>query len=786
MRIKRLALFRHAVPWHNNSARVAFVAVVLFFMSAPVAAAPPAPFSTFLVANATVQGMGHDAAGNIFVLGTVTNSPIPGRATSLFAARLDPNATTAAYFVYLGSGSADQAAALAVDGQGNAYITGSTTSNDFPVTSGFSGPFQSGAVPFVIKLDPNGAVVYATLFAGAVAAIPTAIAVDSAGNVVISGIGLRSYTPTSAVFSSNGLNDSLFAAKLDPSGTKVLFAALGVGGSQIALGPQGDIFLAGTAPSTPFPPYPTAPGAYQTTFSPICLPGGLFGCDYSSPQHVTRLSADGTQLIYSTFLTGPSGAENSGLAVDSAGNAYVTGTATTYYPAATTDYPYTVTPGAGDRIGMFLSKLDPTGSKLLWSVQQGGSSLALDADGNLVVGGYSLTGPAYNGFGPAPPPAGNTPAACLPNGTTVSSSAYVQRFNALDGSTIATQLLSTTVSFSAIPAVAVEPDGRILLAGDSAYPDVPLSPGVVFSEAAAQPTAQGLFLAAFDLSQPAAGPQLGCVTYAATLALVGPVAPGQLVTLFGYELGPQAGVSGFASNQTSFPTSLANVQVTFDGVPAPLLYVSSSQINAQVPFEVASNASTVMTVSVAPDSASAYSTAATRMFAVAGSSPSLFVDMSVPPANCSPLAFSFSGFASLVALNSDGSLNGCGNPAKPGSTVTVFLNGVAAMPNGSFPFTGSITGPNPGPIASQVDVRGGSALVSNGDVASLAAGPLFAVPGSIAGVDQLAIQLPASAASGLQAVSLAVTINGVPAAPLAYEPQTAPATQQVVIVWVEQ
>lgn len=780
MRITRLASLRHAVLRHNNSACVAFVAAAIVLIAGPLVASAPAPFSTFLVANASVQGMGHDAAGNIYVLGTVTNSPIPGRATSLFAARFDPNATTTAYFVYLGTGN-EVVGALAVDAQGNAYITGYTTSNDFPVTSGFSGRLSSGAAPFVIKLDPNGAVVYATLFAGAVAADPMAIAVDSTGSVVISGIGLQAYTPTSAVF----LSDDLFVVKLDPSGTKVVFAALGVAGSKIALGPQGDIFLAGTEPGGLYP-YPTTPGAYQTTFTSICLPG-LFGCNFSSPQHVTRLSADGTQLIYSTFLTGPSGASNSGLAVDSAGNAYVTGMATTYVTGATTvttDYPYTVTPGAGDRVGLFLTKLDPTGSNLLWSVPQGGTSLALDADGNPVVGGYSLTGPAHSAYGLAPPPAGNTPAACLPNGTTVSSSVYVQRFSAQDGSVAATQLLSATVSLSALPALAVEPDGRILLAGNSTYPDVPLSPGVVFSQAAAQRAVPGVFLAAFDLSTPAAGPQLSCVTDAATLALVGPVAPGQLVTLFGYELGPQTGVSGSAPNQTSFPTSLANVQVTFDGLPAPLLYVSSSQINAQVPFEVAPQASTVMTVSVAPDSTSAYSTAATRLFAVAGSNPSLFIDTSVPPPNCVPLAFS--GFASLVALNSDGSLNGCGNPAKPGSTVTVFLNGVAAEPNGFFPITGSITVSNTGPLGNEVDVRGGSALAPNGDVASLAAGPLFPVPGSIAGVDQLAIQLPGTAASGLQAVSLAVAINGIPAAPFAYNPQTASAIQQEVIVWVEQ
>jgi uncharacterized protein (TIGR03437 family) len=756
-------------------------------MAWPAAASAPAPFSTFFQAIDSLQGMGHDAAGNIFVVGTVNNSPIPGHGMDLVAARFDPNATTVGYFVYLGGSGTDQAAAMAVDAQGNAYITGSTTSTDFPVTSGFSG--SSAAVPFAIKLNPTGAVEYATLFAGAVSAVPTAIAADSSGNVIISGIGLRGYTPTSAVFSSNGLNDDLFVIKLDPSGTKVVFADLGISGSQIALGPQGDIFLAGTAPGEPFPPYPTTPGAYQPTFTSICLPGGMFGCDYSSPQHITHLSADGTQLIYSTFLSGPSGANNAGLAVDSAGNAYVTGIATMFVAGATTsisDYPYTAAPGAGERTGLFLTKLDPTGSKLLWSVPQGGNSLALDADGNPVVGGYW-----GNGFGYLPPPpTGNTPAPCLPNGTaaypTVMSVAYVQRFSAQNGANAAIQLLSGATQ-ATTNAIAVEPDGRILLAGGSYLPDVSITPGVVFSVAPTQPpTVPGVFLAAFDLSRPAGGPQLSCVSDSATLAMVGPVAPGQLLTLFGFELGPQTGVSGFPSGPSWFPNSLANVQVTFDGVPAPLLYVSSGQINLQVPFEVAQNPSTVMTISIAADSAGAYSVAASRTFAVAKSLPSLFVNPSVSPATCDP-RLAGAAVVAAVALNSDGSQNGCGNPAKPGSQVTVFLNGVAALVGGglSFPATGSITAPNPEPFINQVAVAGGplSPPDFREGTLSLAAGPLFAVPNSIVGLNQLAVGLPASTVSGLQEVSLAVAIDGIPAAPFLVNNV---AYGFEVIVWVKQ
>ena len=563
-----------------------------------------------------------------------------------------------------------------------------------------------------------------------------------------------------------------FVTKLDPSGAQVLFSAVGVGGSQIALGPQGDIWVAGNTHSFSPPSYPTTSGAFQTTFTPAesCTTGSPMPlCFLADEQYVTHLSADGSKLIYSTFLTGSSGASNSGLAVDSAGNAYLTGATTS------SDYPFTAAPGAGDRPGFFLTKLDPTGSGVLWSVRQGGNLLALDAGGNPSVGG-DFYSPAPNAppleTSPPPPETGNTPAGCLPNGTTVLSVVYLQRFNTQDGSTAATQLLTATHATTG--AMSVEPDGRVLLAGYTYFPDIPLSPGVVFDQALTQRTVPGTYLAAFDLSQTAAGPQLGCVTDSATIAPIGPVAPGQLLTLLGYELGPQTGVSGFAAGQASLPTSLANVQVMFDGIPAPLLYVSAGQINVQVPFEVAQEASTVMSVLIAPDSTGAYATVATRMFALAASSPSMFLDTSVVLANCDPRLDGSVVFAA-IALNSDGSPNECGNPASPGSVVTVFLNGVAAMLGGSFPATGSITGSATNAFGSQVDVRGGAD--------SLAAGPLYPAPGTIAGVNQLAIRLPATATSGLQEVYLEMAINGIIAAPFAWDGPTL--YQTPVIVWVK-
>jgi len=744
MQINRLAFFRAIPAGCGDSVLVAFVAVGILFISCP-AHGSPGPFSTFLQQKAgTPQAVGHDAAGNIIAVWN-SDSAIPGHGMDLVAAKFDASAANLLYFVELGGSGGDTVAtALAVDAQGNAYITGATGAANFPVTTGFNGQAPANtAYPFAVKLSPGGTIVYATLYAGAAAAEPLAIAADSSGDAVISGLATTAYTATAgAVSVADAACGSCepFVTKLDPSGSKILFSAVGVGGGQVVLGPQGDIFIAGSTSSAA---YPTTAGAYQTSFTPSVVCGSEGFCMPSSVPYVSRLSADGSKLVYSTLLSG-SEATCFGLAVDSAGDAYVTGT------TSFQDYPFTPA-SPGDRPGLFLAKLDPSGSRVLWSVKQGGTALALDASGNPIVGGSFLPTTIPASYSPAqtfppPPPTGSTPVECLPNGITVRSMAYVQRFSAQDGSTLATQLLSATQATA--NAVTIEPDGRVVLAGRTSFPDVPLSAGVVFSNSVAQRTASGGFLAAFDLSQTAAGPQLGCVLDAATLLPIGPVAPGQLISLFGSQLGPDTGVA--APDPTSPPASLSNVQVSFDGVPAPLLYVSSRQVNVQAPPAVMQDllqqGSTVMTVSI--DSHPVL----TRMFAVTGSSPSVFGSTyGGTRAGCpavSPVWFQ------AIALNSDGSVNSCANPAPPGSAVTLFLHGAG--------------------------VSSGQIGVSAGPV-SLAAGPLLQAPGMIDGVDMLAVALPQTDLAGLQPVPLAISAGDTPAAPFVY---SGGAFQEPVVVWM--
>jgi hypothetical protein len=98
-------------------------------------------------------------------------------------------------------------------------------------------------------------------------------------------------------------NSQPFVTKLDPTGTKILFTAVGVGGSQIPPGSPGDIFVEG---STANNQYPTSPGAFQTSFAPSLTCGSEGFCMPSAVPYVTHLSADGSKLLYSTFLGGSS------------------------------------------------------------------------------------------------------------------------------------------------------------------------------------------------------------------------------------------------------------------------------------------------------------------------------------------------------------------------------------------------------------------------------------------------------------------------------------------------
>jgi hypothetical protein len=288
---------------------------------------------------------------------------------------IDP---TLAFSTFLGGSNADMGFGIAVDSAGNSYITGGTISTNFPVTPGAFQTMRAGLAEFdafVTKLNPTGtAVVYSTYFGGSTRDMANDIAIDGAGNAHITGLTDSSDLPTTpGAFRTTpvGSDDfDAFAIKLNATGTALVYSTyLGpITGIGIAVDSAGNAFITGQATGG----YPTTPGAFQTVL------GG------SSDAFLTKLNSTGTALIYSTFLGGAGLDVGTKVAVDSAGNAYVTGEAGSGFP---------VTPGAfqtlfGGNRDAFVTKLNPTGTALIYSTYVGGNDvdfangIAINASGN--------------------------------------------------------------------------------------------------------------------------------------------------------------------------------------------------------------------------------------------------------------------------------------------------------------------------------------------------------------------------------------------------------------------
>ena len=309
-----------------------------------------------------------DGSGNAYLTGLTLSTDFPttagafeetfnGGSADAFVTKLDASGAALVYSTYLGGSGQDWGHGIALDGSGNAYLTGMTDSTDFPTTAGaFDESFNGGSNDvFVTKLAADGtALLYSSYLGGDGDDQGYVIAVDGAGNAHLTGLtGSTTDFPTTAgAFDEtyNGGYDA-FVTKLNASGAALVYSTY-LGGSGfdfgygIAVDSGGSAYVTGYTGSTDFP---TTAGAFDETYN-----GGL-------DAFVTKLDASGAALVYSTYLGG-SGQEyrcTGGplIAVDGAGNAYVTGV------TSSTDFP--TTPGAFDGTfdeqDAFVTKLERDG-----------------------------------------------------------------------------------------------------------------------------------------------------------------------------------------------------------------------------------------------------------------------------------------------------------------------------------------------------------------------------------------------------------------------------------------
>jgi len=289
------------------------------------------------------------------------------------------------FSTYLGGTVADQAWAIAVDAQGNSYITGYTASSDFPTLNAYQPVSGGQGDAFVSKFAPDGALVYSTYLGGNYLDVATAIAVDAQGSAYVTGwTGSVDFPLVNALDPTYNGSWDAFVAKLAPDGQSLVYSTyLGGTGEEnadaIAVDASGSAYLTGETQSTDLP----LVNAFQTQL------GG------SEDAFVAKLSPAGDALVYSTYLGGALGGETGlGVAVDAAGEAHVTGWTTAG------DFP---TANAFQRSlrgiwDVFVAKLGAAGDTLVYSTFLGGNdveyvdegrAIALDAEGTAYVTGFT-------------------------------------------------------------------------------------------------------------------------------------------------------------------------------------------------------------------------------------------------------------------------------------------------------------------------------------------------------------------------------------------------------------
>ncbi len=318
--------------------------------------------------------------------------------------------TALVYSTYLGGIYDEDGWGIAVDGGGNAYVTGRTLSDDFPTTDGaFDSSFNGGwSDAFVAKLDATGALVYSTFLGGGGTGgedeIGLGIAVDSSGNAYVTGYtGSSDFPTTDEAYDRiyNGGWSDAFVAKLNASGSGLVYATF-LGGSPetdivggrpegdhgygIAVDALGNAYVTGKTSS---PDFPTTTGT------------SLHG---SFDAFVAKLDPAGSALVYATFLGGKDEDAGRDIAVDGIGNAYVTGwTKSPDFPTTRKSFQPVFAGGKKRECSRlnycpseaFVAKLDPSGANLLYGTFLGGSGrdfgrgIAVDASGNTYMTGYT-------------------------------------------------------------------------------------------------------------------------------------------------------------------------------------------------------------------------------------------------------------------------------------------------------------------------------------------------------------------------------------------------------------
>jgi uncharacterized protein (TIGR03437 family) len=649
-----------------------------------------------------------DSQGNVYVAGS-QSPPNSGFGTA-FVSKWSPDGSQLLYTTSFGGSGLTNATAIAVDSEGSAYVAGYTSSPDFPVSSNavqktLAAPFDA----FVAKFSLDGSqMVYSTLLGGAGSeqayAQAFGIAVDSGGNVLVTGAtqGTNFQVTPNAFQSAPGPGCSqstiylglatagdAFVTKIAPDGASLVYSTL-LGGScatlgqAIALDASGNAWVTGKTESRDFP---VTVGALQTQFGG----GGFDG-------YVAQFTAAGS-LTYASYLGGGGYDTATGIALDSAGNLYVAGVSNGLPQSASSGGfqphpgpPCSILNGGPPELipagAPFVMKLAPDASSVSDLTYLGGgclasASVAVDSSGAPWVAGSSLIGP--------------NPSIPTVSPIQVGGPGFLGKF-----SSDFTQLLFSTY-FQAVNGLRLDSSGLGYIAGADRLTTTQLG-----------------FVAKVDPTPPQISLDqvltTGSVVFESNAGIG--VAPGEVLRLIGKGIGPTAVTPGIVNSAGFVTSSVAGVEVTFGGVPAPLLSVSAGEIDCVAPFEILSQAG----------STSIQSTT------------SIQVQYNGARSNPVSMPVVATAVEVLAVLNPYFTANSSSSPVNMGSTMSLYLAGVGQTNPPSQ--DGQV---NQSPLAQSgipIQLQYSEPDIDNGVTQNLQITYSGAAPGLIAGILQLNFAAP--------------------------------------------
>ena len=620
-----------------------------------------------------IGGEGIDAAndvavdflGNAYITGTTESRDFPATPGAykgahaggympedVFVTKLNAAGTAVVYSTFIGGGRADMGEAIDADGDGAVYVAGVTFSRDFPVTAGALQPTHKDPTSdqrgdaFVLKLSPDGtALVYSTFLGGSEGDTVEALAVDAAGNAHVTGATYSDDFPTTIGVHQPahcaGFGYDSYLAKVRPDGSGLAFSTYVCGSwhdiaHDVAVDPSGVVYVTGQTDSPDFPV--TAAG----------LGGGPLGG--ANDAFLNAYNPDGT-LVWSALLGGAGDDVGRAVAVSPLGTVNVAGS------TSSVDLP--VTAGVfqreqadwGQTDDVFLAGITPGVIKLAYLGYFGGSrqdvptGLAVDKSGNLYIAGRTTSADLPT-----------TSSACL-TGYRGGWDAFVTKLKK-DATGLEYSMFLGGGDRDEARGIDVDSSGNAYVAGVSFSDNLPTT------DAAWRPAYKAGFRGIADgfaaKVTPEPAPAERCIAINGVLnngsMRPGPLAPGEIITIFGAGLGPTPYVLFDLAGSDRIPTRVGGTRVLFDRTEAPVIFSSHNQVAAIVPYSVATLTETEVMAE--------YNGIRTQgvKVGVAEASPAILTQNS-------------SGAGPGAILNQDFSRNTAATPAAPGSVIMIYATG---------------------------------------------------------------------------------------------------------------